>query len=175
MCCRNADNVHWLGYTFTHSRITIVLLLCRLRPLNGNHFRYVTDERIDWMSVKIFFTASLVYGRDRNDNNVVVLWRKYLRVYGILHTKMHKPIVMLTKLKAWRKPWLTCSFKMSYDVVHVIFSRFQTWQHMNGPIIDTLKTIFCCFWLFHIFMPCNVILYFSLPYLHVSNCALLST
>ena len=38
------------------------------------------------------------------------------------------------------------------------------------------KTTFCCFWLFHILMPYNmIILYFRLPYFHVLNSALFST
>ena len=36
------------------------------------------------------------------------------------------------------------------------------------------ENIFCLF-LFHILMPYNIILYFCLPYFHVSNCALFST
>ena len=38
-----------------------------------------------------------------------------------------------------------------------------------------VRTTFCCFWLFHILMPYNIILYFCLPYFHLSNSALFST
>ena len=37
------------------------------------------------------------------------------------------------------------------------------------------KQFFCCFWLFHILMPYNIMLYFCLRYFHVFNCALIST
>ena len=39
-----------------------------------------------------------------------------------------------------------------------------------------MKTTFCCFWLFRILMPYNmIILYYRLPHFHVSNSVLFST
>ena len=53
--------------------------------------------------------------------------------------------------------------------------RFENlvWNDSGFVSLTKRKTTFCCFWLFHIFMPYNMmILYFRLPYFHVSNSAL---
>ena len=97
--------------------------------------------------------------------------------------------------------WLQCNMVIYLQCLYIISwfflakavkCRTQEWLTSDHPLqlhpnpwikkmvrhqrqISIGKQLFCCFWLFHILMPYNMILYFCLPYFHVSNNALFCT
>ena len=74
----------------------------------------------------------------------------------------------------WCRGLTTCLLYVG-PILEILFKMIvglYVWR--KGKQLFCCFSLFCCF-LFHIIMPYNIILYFRLPYLHVSNNVLFST
>ena len=126
----------------------------------------------------IFFLSKVQFeGRSRNLRKILCRFKTWMGFLGQIHVMIKFRLVRF----------------------HLSFSLFDVWcpitinvckhaggrslsDHWSVPLtlrnkfaLEWISTLFCCFWLFHILMPYNIILYFRLLYFHVSNCALFST
>ena len=93
--------------------------------------------------------------------NFTYLVRGPCEVEGKLNKHYLVNFVFVFNTENYIRAWLNCNCHNPYQ------GPFCVWAQ---PIRDDVT-----FWLFHILIPYNIILYFRLPYFHVSNSALCST